>query len=79
MAEQARAAAPPLTSLPEGARGHVTHLDQVESQATAHLIALGVLPGAELTLVQRYPAFVLRIGNAEFAVDSELAGRIHVG
>ncbi len=55
MAERSEPAAMPLTLLPEGARGHVTHLDQVESQATAHLIALGVLPGAELTLVQRYP------------------------
>ncbi len=79
MADLARAASAPLTSLPEGTRGQVRYLDQVESQGTAHLIALGVLPGAELTLLQRYPAFVLRMGNAEFAVDSELAGRIHVG
>jgi DtxR family Mn-dependent transcriptional regulator len=41
-------------------------------------VALGVLPGAELTLVQRYPAFVVRIGHAEFALDAELAGRIQV-
>jgi Fe2+ transport system protein FeoA len=53
-------------------------LDQVESQATGHLVALGVLPGAELTLVQRFPAFVVRMGNAEFAVDRELAGRVYV-
>lgn len=78
MAERPGTTAAPLTSLPEGVRGRVAHLDQIESPATAHLVALGVLPGAELTLVQRYPAFVVRMGNAEFALDSELAGRIHV-
>ncbi|MBI2403138.1 MAG: FeoA domain-containing protein, partial [Gemmatimonadetes bacterium] len=44
-----------------------------------HLVALGVLPGVEVTLLQRYPAFVMRIGHAEFAVDDELARRVHVG
>jgi len=37
-----------------------------------------VLPGAELTLVQRWPAFVLRIGYAELAIDREIAGLIRV-
>jgi Fe2+ transport system protein FeoA len=68
----------PLTLLPEGSTARVASLDRPESPVTAHLVELGVLPGAELTLLQRYPAFVVRIGHAEFAVDSELAGRIRV-
>ena len=69
----------PLPHLAEGRVARVVRLDRVESAATAHLVALGVVPGAVLTLVQRYPAFVVRIGHAEFAMDKELAGRIHVG
>jgi Fe2+ transport system protein FeoA len=69
----------PLTLLGEGVRARVVRLDEPGSQATAHLVALGVLPGVELTLLQRYPAFVMRIGHTEFAVDDQLARRIHVG
>lgn len=69
----------PVTLLGEGVRARVVRLDEPGSQATAHLVALGVLPGVELTLLQRYPAFVMRIGHTEFAVDDQLARRIHVG
>ncbi|MBX6366274.1 MAG: ferrous iron transport protein A, partial [Gemmatimonadetes bacterium] len=31
-----------------------------------------------LRLLQRYPAFVIRVGRAELALDGELAGRIRV-
>ena len=68
----------PLTLLGEGVRARVVRLDEPGSQGTAHLVALGVLPGVELTLLQRYPAFVMRMGHTEFAVDDQLARRIHV-
>lgn len=67
-----------LTTLAEGERGRVTCLEEPGSRSTGKLAALGVLPGAEVVLVQRYPAFVFRIGYAEFAVDAELARRIRV-
>lgn len=69
----------PLTLLGEGASARVVRLDDPASSGTEHLVALGVLPGVEVTLLQRYPAFVVRVGHAEFAVDDELARRIHVG
>jgi Fe2+ transport system protein FeoA len=56
----------------------VVRLERTESPATAHLVALGVLPDVELTLLQRYPAFVVQVGFAEFALDGELAGRVQV-
>lgn len=79
MTEPGGPAGTPLTQWPEGASLRVTGLSRVDSPATAHLVALGVVPGAVLTLVQRYPAFVVRMGHTEFALDRELAGRIHVG
>lgn len=69
----------PLTLLGEGVRAKVVRLDEPGSQGTAHLVAFGVLPGVEVMLLQRYPAFVLRVGHTEFAVDDQLARRIHVG
>lgn len=78
MSERFSLAGAPLTQWPEGSRVRVTGLSRVDSPSTAHLLALGVVPGVPLTLVQRYPAFVVRIGHAEVALDQELAGRIRV-
>ena len=67
-----------LTALREGERGTVTCLESPGSRATGRLAAMGVLPGAAIVLVQRTPAYVFRLGHAEFAVDSGLATRIRV-
>jgi DtxR family transcriptional regulator, Mn-dependent transcriptional regulator len=68
----------PLMELAEGRRGIVSCLQEPESRDAAKLAALGILPGVEITLVQRYPAFVLRMGYAEFALDSRMAGHIRL-
>ena len=68
-----------LTRLSVGDRAFVTGLAGDYAAPLAHLVAVGVVPGTELTLLQRYPAFVFRIGNTEFALDEGLARRIRVG
>jgi Fe2+ transport system protein FeoA len=68
----------PLTLLAPGQRGCVTCLQQPGGMAAAKLGALGVLPGTELEVVQQFPAFVLRMGFAEIALDETLAGSIRV-
>ncbi|MDP3910970.1 MAG: FeoA domain-containing protein [Gemmatimonadales bacterium] len=66
----------PVTALAEGERARVTCLQQPASAAAARLSALGLLPGVEIEVIQRFPAFVFRIGHAEVAVDEALAGLI---
>lgn len=68
----------PLPALAEGDRGHVTCLEQPGGAAAATLSGLGILPGVEVELVQRFPAFVLRIGYAEVGLDEQLACRVRV-
>jgi DtxR family Mn-dependent transcriptional regulator len=77
-AERAAPAGVLLTQLAEGQRAVVTELLCTADAAVGHLVAVGVLPGAELTLVQRYPAFIFAVGHTEFAVDEGLARRIVV-
>jgi len=67
-----------LTALVEGQAARVTCLEDPGAPAARTLAAIGVLPGVEIVLVQRSPAFVFRMGHAEFAVDAELAGHIRV-
>ena len=40
------------------------------------LIALGVLPGTKVVLLQRFPSFVFQIGFIQFSIDRELASVI---
>jgi Fe2+ transport system protein FeoA len=42
------------------------------------LSSLGVMPGAIVTFVQRYPAVVLRIAETSIALDVEVAADILV-
>ncbi len=67
-----------LTELREGESGTVSCLQAPASREGRKLLAMGVLPGIELRLVQRYPAFVFRLGHAEFAVDAGIASHIRV-
>jgi DtxR family transcriptional regulator, Mn-dependent transcriptional regulator len=67
-----------LTELDKGELGSVSCLQDPASPSACKLASMGVLPGAELRMVQRYPAYVFRLGHAEFAVDSEMARHVRV-
>jgi DtxR family Mn-dependent transcriptional regulator len=67
-----------LVELAENESARVSCLVDPGAPAAVRLASAGVLPGTELTLVQRWPAFVLRIGYAELAIDRETAGLIRV-
>jgi DtxR family Mn-dependent transcriptional regulator len=67
-----------LNDLQPGERGTVSCLQQPGERSSWKLAAMGVLPGAELYVVQRYPAWIFRIGHSEFAVDEEMATHVRV-
>jgi DtxR family Mn-dependent transcriptional regulator len=43
-----------------------------------NLAVFGVVPGAEITVVQQRPALVLRVGETELALDPAIAKEIMV-
>jgi Fe2+ transport system protein FeoA len=67
-----------LTELEPGRRGCVSCLQSPASAAACKLAAMGVLPGAELSVVQQSPAYVFSIGHAQFAVDADMARHVRV-
>ena len=67
-----------LVELAENETARVSCLMDPGAAAAVRLASAGVLPGTVLTLVQRWPAFVLRIGYAELAIDRETASLIRV-
>ncbi len=67
-----------LVELDENDTARVSCLVDPGAPTAVRLASAGVLPGTEVTLVQRWPAFVLRIGYAELAIDRETAALIRV-
>jgi DtxR family Mn-dependent transcriptional regulator len=68
----------PLSELKEGESGTIAYLHTGEKGRLERLLALGVLPGQPITLVQRFPSYLFRVGQTQVAVDDDLAGHIFV-
>lgn len=67
-----------LTQLAPGRHARVAGLSDPGGPDARALAGLGVLPGAAIEVVQRYPAWILRIDHAEIALDDALAVQIRV-
>lgn len=68
----------PLSRLDTGRAAHITHIDHQDRAAERKLVALGMLPGVRVELQQRSPAYVLRIGRTQLAIDATLADAVRV-
>lgn len=68
----------PVSELEEGERGTIAYLHAGLKGRLDRLMALGAIPGQSIVLVQRYPSYVLRIGETQIAVDEDLAKNIYV-
>ena len=68
----------PLSQLEAGTSGKVAYLYAPEAGKLQKLMAMGILPGAPITLVRRFPSVVFDAGNTQFAVDEYIADAIYV-
>ncbi len=76
--EPARKLVSSLSELMPGQRGKVAYVYAPESSQLQKLMAMGILPGAPISLVQSFPSYVFKIGQMQFAVDREIAQAIYV-
>jgi len=67
----------PLREVRAGARARVTGIDGDDAIAR-RLIAYGVAPGARIELMQRTPAYIVRVDATELAFAPEIAAQIRV-
>ncbi|MFH1644999.1 MAG: metal-dependent transcriptional regulator [Candidatus Omnitrophota bacterium] len=67
-----------LDSLKKNQKAKVAYLHTHDKKLLDKLMAMGVLPGMDVTVTQRFPSFVFSIGKSQFAVDKELASAIYV-
>lgn len=68
----------PLSEGKVGAEGAVAYLATTDNREVQKMMSIGILPGAEIRLIRRFPSFVFQVGYSQFAIDRRLAAIIHV-
>ena len=67
-----------LADLPAGASGRIAYIRTRERATLEKLIAMGALPGAEVSVIQTFPSYLFQVGQTQVAVDRQLAESICV-
>ncbi|WMW24071.1 metal-dependent transcriptional regulator [Methanolobus sediminis] len=68
----------PLSALKNGQGGKIAYFDMREEHKMQKMLAMGVLPGVPVSLVQSYPSYVFDLNHTRYAVDTEIADSIYV-
>lgn len=67
-----------LSELELKSKGKIEYLRFRDHAQTRRLMSIGILPGVTVTLLQKFPSYVISLGHAQFAIDKELASAIYV-
>ena len=68
----------PLAELDTHKKAKIAYLQTHNRDMLKKIIALGALPKTDITLLQKSPSIVFKIGKSQFAVDKELASCIYI-
>jgi DtxR family Mn-dependent transcriptional regulator len=68
----------PLTELKSGDAGEIAYIQTEDDKKMQKLMAMGVLPGNRIRLIQTFPSYIFRVGYSEFAIDTNMAREIFV-
>ena len=67
-----------MSQLRQGEGGAIAYVHSGDSEKLKKLMAMGILPGAEVVLERRVPSFVFNVGFSRYAVDEGMASAIFV-
>jgi Fe2+ transport system protein FeoA len=67
-----------LDSLASGEKAELLELSCMSGSRRNTLTVFGLTPGTVVTLLQRSPSFVIRVGETELGLDREIAQGIYV-
>ncbi|KGG80539.1 iron transporter FeoA [Caloranaerobacter azorensis H53214] len=59
-----------------GEEGIIAELDTDSKSILRKLMAMGILPGMKLKMIQTFPSYVFQVGYTQVAVDKEIASVI---
>lgn len=76
--ETVRRIVSPLSELKKGQIGKVAYILTRNNKNLQKLLAMGILPGTSIEMIQTYPSYVFQVGEAQIAIDTEMAEDIFV-
>jgi len=68
----------PMSNLRQGENGAIAYVQTGDSEKLKKLMAMGILPGEQITLERCYPSFVFNVGRSRYAVDEGMAEAIFI-
>jgi DtxR family Mn-dependent transcriptional regulator len=68
----------PLTELKPNEKGEIAYIQTEDNKKMQKLMAMGVLPGNCIRLIQTFPSYIFSVGYSEFAIDTSMAREIFV-
>lgn len=68
----------PVSLLREKEKAKIAYIGTRDEARLTRLISLGIIPGNEITLIQKKPSFVVKIDQTKLALDEKIAGEIFV-
>lgn len=68
----------PLSEMDPGQEGEVAYLQTRDPKKLQKSIAMGVLPGVSIKLLQKFPTYVFQLGLSQVAVDKKIADEVYV-
>ena len=67
-----------LTELKIGQQAEIMKLDVLDNNDLKKLTIFGIIPKEEVLLLQKYPSYVIKVGNTQVALDKHIASCIKV-
>lgn len=67
-----------LSSVKRGNVGKVAALKTADEVTLHKLMVMGISPGMPITLEQRFPSYIIKVGRTRTAVDKEMAQIIYL-
>lgn len=68
----------PLCDGRPGAEGVVAYLSTRDNREIQKMMAMGILPGTKVALLQTFPSYVLQVAYSQFTFDRSLAEMIYI-
>lgn len=68
----------PLSAAKKGDAGTIAYINPAETEILNKLLAMGVVPGVTVELIEAFPSFVFQTDQSQFAVDREIAETVFI-
>ncbi|SDZ39941.1 ferrous iron transport protein A [Proteiniborus ethanoligenes] len=65
-----------MTDLKKDEEGIIAELNTDNPNILRKLMAMGIMPGMNLKMIQTFPSYVFQVGYTQVAVDKEIASVI---